>query len=142
MKTDIERVRNAISKVLNSGTWYLSALEIDCCEKNSLDGEQLEELLKQALPLLDQIEQVMAEVCSDCGWAMKFPGEECMKCGYERLQKERDGKVLVDREETRKQMEVFRKEDIGHGTGWDNYNRGRADVLEAILQRREEKTNG
>lgn len=34
------------------------------------------------------IEQGSAINCDDCGWNMKFPDTECMKCGYERLRKE------------------------------------------------------
>jgi ribosomal protein L32 len=32
------------------------------------------------------LEQVSAETCEECGWAMQFPGEECRNCGYYRLQ--------------------------------------------------------
>ena len=31
-----------------------------------------------------ELEQVSAMVCERCGWAMKFPGEECRNCAYEK----------------------------------------------------------
>lgn len=37
---------------------------------------------------LAALRQVSAELCADCGWAMKFPGEPCRNCECARLEKE------------------------------------------------------
>lgn len=36
------------------------------------------------------LRQVSAELCEDCGWAMRFPGEECRNCECARLEVEND----------------------------------------------------
>ena len=35
---------------------------------------------------LQELKQVSAEVCDVCGWAMKFPTEECCKCRAEKAE--------------------------------------------------------
>ena len=46
--TTIEKMAEVLLAVLNSGTWFYSALEIDSNEQ-PYNGEQLEKLIKQAL---------------------------------------------------------------------------------------------
>lgn len=41
-----------------------------------------------------KLKQVSGEICNKCGWAFKFPQEECCKCKAERL--ETENKRLVE----------------------------------------------
>jgi ribosomal protein L40E len=40
--------------------------------------------IKENNDRIAELEQVSAMVCERCGWAMKFPGEECRNCAYEK----------------------------------------------------------
>lgn len=53
LENENRRLREALETILNAGTWYLSALEIDQFDTDT-DGEQLEAMGRAALRTTDK----------------------------------------------------------------------------------------
>ena len=62
---------------------------------------------------LAALKQVSAELCDKCGWAMKFPGEECCKCKSERLEQELER--IAEGESSRGYMINIARKALGRG---------------------------
>jgi ribosomal protein L40E len=61
-------------------------IETQAAEIDFWKGRMREALktIKENVGRIAELEQVSAMVCERCGWAMKFPGEECRNCAYEK----------------------------------------------------------
>lgn len=71
--------------------------------------------------------QTSADLCLDCGWRMKFPGEGCQKCQVDRLKQNAQARERVmnrqhdllraaerERDDLRREVEILRAE-LGSG---------------------------
>lgn len=67
-----------------------AATNLSLCEINKERRDDIERLEAENAALRqerDDLIQVSADVCPDCGWAMKFPDEPCRNCEVVALRK-------------------------------------------------------
>jgi len=95
----------------------MQRLDEECRAKS----DRIEELDNQLIAL----QQTSAELCPDCGWSFQIPGEECYKCGYERLEKQLEA--------SNRQWDVFESRHDKIVQGLDD----RIEELEQQLQQSE-----
>ena len=88
--------------------------------------EELAELRAEVARLREEnasLVQTSADLCSACGWRMKFPGAGCQKCEVERLKKNAQARERVlnrqhdllraaerERDELRREVDDLRRE--------------------------------